>query len=614
MSFSCTGGVRYHVSDNLCDRHPYSSKKSFGTQPVREAGHVHHSHNGVAPTKLLKDLVELDSPYEKLKALRLINLHVVSAENKIAFLRIGLARVLAVSIATAIRQYKAEASRDNGTLVGEDAVQHKNVCATWAQVEQLTSQVIRSICAVPQGCFLAIEEGCYSALVASLGDRSGAVDRMQARTCAAGALSLLSSCAAARSVATLGPINGPEDISLSNYACESVFMSLRDREEQLGKFFEVAGECLEKDYSCPLLLLSVTDAVSNFTLLVRGLHLSLVAGIHRYINQYVANYLITSDLWVIEASKAHKNPLKTATGSGYGEGSTTSTEGNINKINSEQKTSENEIHNHPGSTPPGINGAKTNLVRATTEAEIATCIALTISNIGLDPVGKQEILELPSLVMNVSQLLRIVVEGSSVGTLLRLKSTLACAIGYMCLLTVVKKLCVSPLEVRCAKSQQNTENRGHEDLITDKGKLCCLDVLIGLLKDTFPFLSSPSSTDNTNNNNTEDAKEGRDDKQIDDEVSKLTSSKMAIITGDIVNIRRDFTAVIGNCVHAIRLIAEYPGARDHIHVLFDTRNPPVNPDGPPNTIKVLGEGRYHELRRQIFYSTRFSEEFKVYVY
>ena len=635
MPISCTGGVRYHVSDHLCDRHPYNTQTSFETQRDREKNRVMHSHSSVAPDALLSSLVSLDTSLEKLKALRVINLHCASAEGKIQFIKKGVVKALAITLREAMRRGidssdsdpSLEAHRDgSGVGVAKQRPMVASVVAasnaSWFAVEQSAAQVLRSLCAVPQGCLYVVEQGGFVALVASLTERKLGANpdepRVAARTSAAAALSLLTANVTAVQLMCVGPEAVGTDMHLSGYslreACEDesngdqsatnlFFQSTESREKATNLLFEVLGDCLVKDKGLSNLILSTVDVIANVTKFERGLHLGLISGILRAINACMDGDVLVDTAW------------SNHVGAG---GASSSVNGVIGKA----------VHDEPGSAPGGLSGVAGSLASAGLESEVegktvlpkqsardrtrgetVLLLLTTLWNIGLDSVGQKEILELPAVVTNMAKVLFLALSNSTPLSLLKVKAMAAGALGAASLMPPIKILCSEKLTT---PPPSTTEGEGSSPDCTQQN---VLDLLLTLLREASSELEKlKKSTGGDGDDSEEDHLGDGIKRSLESDVSALTNSKLKILPHAEVVKQRELSSCVVNSVQALRLIVELPAAKMLLHQVFQTNSPPANLDGPEMTIDAIKEGTEHDLRRAIFYNTKWEKEFKVYVY
>ena len=680
-----TGSVRYHVSEFLSDRHPYNPATGFDTQRQREAGLVKNSHESIALDRLQEDLMTFDDPNEKVKALRALTAHSSAAEIKIALLRKGIVARLAATLMQSRKRSAdlAESGGASGASTGtasplphiqqlEPFNQSSDAHAAWCLVESQTAQLLRSLCVLPQGVHCVIEEGGWTALIASVADiragRSGEA-REAARVCAATAIALLSSTGAALNWLSAGAIDVSKEMELEGYVPWEAFYSdfaplyttdgitieaelklqkekrkksppsaplsssgsasaipsasasapplvtpfeiavqrldsIDSRERVLTAFFDTVVSALaaasgkDKDAgggknastppfgTSPKLLVSLLDTVGNLLKMERCLHLGLIAGLLRALSSYVGTNLLKDDLWL------HSSGTSAASPAGI--------------IAADPKTATlataSAAHMQPGTAPvaartsSGAGGSSSSL-----QIDIASKICNILWHIGLDSVGKQEVLELYQVCFQTGQLLQLLLANTAEAALLSLKALAAGALGAMALLPDLKKMMAAkasfPIEIPKPEAEGeaaaptwvlsgNKDANGLERSFVDS----LLDLLRqanAITKAKFPHTANTAS-------------------------SAAPPQRLSIAD---TALKRDLTAVVTNAVAALRLIAELPAARQYLHsAVFFTNSPPANLDGPPLTVAAASEGKEHELRRQLFYSTRWEKEFKVYVY
>ena len=621
MPISCTGNVRYHVSDHLCDRHPYNLQTGFETQREREKNRVMHSHGSVAPDALLSGLTTLESHLEKLKALRVINLHCASVEGKVQFIKKGLVKVLAVVLREALNKgLEGNAAADPEFPAAVGAPKARPMVASvvaaskssWFAVEQTAAQILRSLCAVPQGCVYVVEQGGYTALIDSMAERRlGAAPsepRVAARTSAASALTLLLSNAVALQLVCSGSAALVAGADFPGYpiqeACSAAsdveeglfFTSDEHREKTTSRMLEVLGDVLVSDSALSNLVLNAADVIAAVSKVERGLHLALIAGVLRAINTALDKDLLVDTAWSHASGGGSSSP------SVLGKG----------------------VHDEPGSSRAGQNGVSAALAavgltagdegstnappqtqRDKVRADTALLLLTALWNVGLDSVGQKEILELPAVVTNMAKVLFLAVTNSSSLSLLSLKAMAAGAIGAASLAPEVKLLCSQTL-TKLPASQGGSSG---DDRIADCTNSNVLDLLLSLLREA----TSELATLVRRNSNETHLGDGIP-RTLEVDVAALTTSSLSVLPHADAVRRRELSSCVVNSVQALRLIAELPAARAILHEVFQTNKPPANLDEPDTSIAITREGVEHDLRRAIFFNTKWESEFKVYVY
>eukprot|EP00658_Telonema_sp_P-2_P036265 TRINITY_DN26270_c0_g1_i14.p1 TRINITY_DN26270_c0_g1~~TRINITY_DN26270_c0_g1_i14.p1 ORF type:complete len:187 (+),score=63.03 TRINITY_DN26270_c0_g1_i14:121-681(+) len=165
-------------------------------------------------------------------------------------------------------------------------------------------------------------------------------------------------------------------------------------------------------------------------------------------------------------------------------------------------------------------------------------------------------------------------------------------------------------------SSSSTEDESPSSSVPDCTNQNVLDLLLTLLREATSELEAMKKSTAANNAGAEeDGLLGDGIKRaLDIDVTALTNSKLKILPHAEVVKQRELSSCVINSVQALRLIVELPAAKMLLHQVFHTNSPPANLDGPEMTIATIQEGIEHDLRRAIFYNTKWEKEFKVYVY
>ena len=165
--------VHYHVSDHLCDRHPYGvgTAGTAGPTATVPPSPVVDGFMNVGLEELVARVASADlDPIPRAKAVRLLLARSMPAEAKVDMAKRGVVKVVAAALM---------APNSKGPLL--------------PQGEAFAAQLLRSIALVPAGAYAVIADGGLAALVARLADRSGGAERQAARAAELGALQLLAS-------------------------------------------------------------------------------------------------------------------------------------------------------------------------------------------------------------------------------------------------------------------------------------------------------------------------------------------------------------------------------------------------------------------------------------
>ncbi|CBZ23764.1 conserved hypothetical protein [Leishmania mexicana MHOM/GT/2001/U1103] len=133
--------TRHYVSDCLEERYPYDARKGFAGIRQREAGRVFNGYGSPAVDDMMNSLTDPSVPAEeKTRAVHLLYARSASQETKIEMLRKGLVPLLVATL-----------QQCSDLLL-------KHQCLL----------LLRSLGALPQGCFAVIREGAIPVVVGAL--------------------------------------------------------------------------------------------------------------------------------------------------------------------------------------------------------------------------------------------------------------------------------------------------------------------------------------------------------------------------------------------------------------------------------------------------------------
>eukprot|EP00658_Telonema_sp_P-2_P036264 TRINITY_DN26270_c0_g1_i13.p1 TRINITY_DN26270_c0_g1~~TRINITY_DN26270_c0_g1_i13.p1 ORF type:complete len:220 (+),score=63.31 TRINITY_DN26270_c0_g1_i13:378-1037(+) len=217
----------------------------------------------------------------------------------------------------------------------------------------------------------------------------------------------------------------------------------------------------------------------------------------------------------------------------------------------------------------------------------------------------------------MAKVLFLALSNSTPLSLLKLKAMAAGALGAASLMPPIKILCSEKLTaLPPTSSSSSTEDESPSSSVPDCTNQNVLDLLLTLLREATSELEAMKKSTAANNAGAEeDGLLGDGIKRaLDIDVTALTNSKLKILPHAEVVKQRELSSCVINSVQALRLIVELPAAKMLLHQVFHTNSPPANLDGPEMTIATIQEGIEHDLRRAIFYNTKWEKEFKVYVY
>jgi hypothetical protein len=255
--------VKYHVSDFLKDRHPYSRGQSFETQRERDAGKVFDGFDATGLQMLLSHILDPSiSSTQRSVALRHLLAHSAAPEKKVVMLRSNIVGSLA--------------SIMSSESLGDSPV-----------VESLVHQVIRSLCVLPQGCVAVQEEGAVPVILTTI-TRATGEDRSDAQYHASCALSQICANWAGR-----GWLLGQQEVVKEFELCSRQASVLTDaqRDQLPDDVISAMNIVMEgSGRRDPRLLQQVSQALAALTLSKDGLHKTLIAGSFRVVSTLLASY------------------------------------------------------------------------------------------------------------------------------------------------------------------------------------------------------------------------------------------------------------------------------------------------------------------------------------